>query len=607
MTAPSGAEAPGRRAAPTEAQRSRALGWLTAEFLAERYQGQSADKIAAELGCSSQLVRDRLREFGIPLRPPGALPQGAKRPNAELLRQLYVEEDKTLAEVGALVGYSSSGVAKLLRSYGIPTRPRAGRRLSHDERLSPERLAVMYHDEALSVPEIARRAATTEDRVALRLRSYGIPLRRLRTEPLEMDLLEELYRNQGLAPADIAGRLGCSIAHVKRELHRCGIPPRQRQAPLPPGVVPITKQLLEELYVRRGLTMAEVAAEVGGHPSRVGAALRRFAIAARPSGSRRLPGLEPLTRDLLVDLYVVQRLGSVTIARRLGGHPSRILHALHRFGIPTRVEAGRGVARPPECDAADLRRWYVEERMSMEAIAQKLGVTTNQVRMDIRRNRIRRPVTGTPPTPAPPSDVLEELYVDQGLPTAEIGRRFGSAPRTVRRWLNEAAIPIAPRTTRATRRALPRELLEDLYVGEGLTSREVAEELGVSQRAVLRSLHDYGIPVRFPGPRDRGRPIELLPALYADPEVRRALRRHRIPQRPQPGRVAERFPQPFPLTPHLLSELYDGLGLCAYHIELLTGQPAEQVLDALHSIGIAVRVGALSPWRQRLRAETDEG
>lgn len=47
--------------------------------------------------------------------------------------------------------------------------------------------------------------------------------------------------------------------------------------------------------------------------------------------------------------------------------------------------------------------------------------------------------------------------------------------------------------------------------------------------------------------------------------------------------------------------------LCAYHIELLTGQPAEQVLDAVHDFGIAVRVGALSPWRQRLRAETEEG
>lgn len=586
------------------------LGSLSAEFLAERYQrqGQSADKIAAELGCSSQFVRDRLREFGIPLRPRGAPPPaGAERPSAELLRRLYVEEGKTLAEVGPLVGYSQGGVAKLLRSYGIPTRPRTGRRLSHDEQLSRERLAAMYQDEALSVAEIARRAGTTEDRVALRLRRYGIPLRRARTEALEAGLLEELYRDQGLAVGDIAGRLGCPIAHVKRELRRHGIRPHRRPATLPPGLAPITRELLEELYLRRGLTLAEVAAEVGGSSSRVGAALRRFGIPSRPRGSRRIPGLVPLTPELLVDLYVVQRLGSITIARQLGGHPSRILHALHRFGIPTRVEAGRGVGRPPECDAADLRRWYVEERLSMEAIAGELGVTTHQVRLALRRNRIRRPVTGTPPTPAPPREVLKELYVDQGLPMAEIGRRFGSAPRTVRRWLDEATIPVAPRTTRASRRPLPKELLEDLYNGEGLTSREIAEELDVGQRAVLRSLHDYGIPVRFPGPRDRGRPIELLAALYADPEVGRVLGRHRIPRCPQPGRVAERFPQPFPLTPSLLSELYDGLGLCAYHIELLTGQPAEQVLDALHDFGIAVRVGALSPWRQRLRAETDEG
>ena len=43
------------------------------------------------------------------------------------------------------------------------------------------------------------------------------------------------------------------------------------------------------------------------------------------------------------------------------------------------------------------------------------------------------------------------------------------------------------------------------------------------------------------------------------------------------------------------------LGLSARHIELLTGQPADQVLDALHDAGLPVRPkGSMSPWRQRL-------
>ena len=83
--------------------------------------------------------------------------------------------------------------------------------------------------------EIARRVGTTEDRVALRLRRYGIPLRRARAEPLEAGLLEELYRDQGLAVGDLAGRLGCSIAHVRRELRRHGIQPPRRSATLPPA------------------------------------------------------------------------------------------------------------------------------------------------------------------------------------------------------------------------------------------------------------------------------------------------------------------------------------------------------------------------------------
>jgi hypothetical protein len=46
---------------------------LTAAFLRRRYvdDGLSSDQIGTETGWSSQYVRDRLRDHGIPLRPRG--------------------------------------------------------------------------------------------------------------------------------------------------------------------------------------------------------------------------------------------------------------------------------------------------------------------------------------------------------------------------------------------------------------------------------------------------------------------------------------------------------------------------------------------------------
>lgn len=123
---------------------------------------------------------------------------------------------------------------------------------------------------------------------------------------------------------------------------------------------------------------------------------------------------------------------------------------------------------------------------------------------------------------------------------------------------------------------------------------------------MLRTLHDAGIPVRRGGTRHRRRPpdeTQLLAALYTAPEIIAVLRRHRVPRRPRPGSITTRFPTPVPLTARLLADLYTGTGLSARQIELLTGQPHEQILDALHQAGILVRrpTGS-SPWLTRQRA-----
>ena len=94
--------------------------------------------------------------------------------------------------------------------------------------------------------------------------------------------------------------------------------------------------------------------------------------------------------------------------------------------------------------------------------------------------------------------------------------------------------------------------------------------------------------------------IHLLDELYRDPDVLAVLARHDVPLQPQPGPIAERFPEPVAVEPALLEDLYVTTGLSARHVELLTGQPAEQLLDAMHAAGIAVRpLTSFSPWRRR--------
>jgi hypothetical protein len=135
------------------------------------------------------------------------------------------------------------------------------------------------------------------------------------------------------------------------------------------------------------------------------------------------------------------------------------------------------------------------------------------------------------------------------------------------------------------------DALEQPYVAAGLSAADTGRLLGVSRQIVLRAAHDEGLPVRVGGPEPSHGPaeIELVDALYADQQVRRALSRHGIARRPAGGPIWQRFPVPLPVSPQLAEELYVRCGLGVRHIELLTGQPSQAILRLLRAQGIARR------------------
>jgi hypothetical protein len=82
---------------------------LTARYLRRRYvvNGLTATQIAAETGWSSQYVRDRFRDHGIPLRPRGL---GKPRLGRDQL-QGWVDAGLTVGEIAKRADYSTRGCA----------------------------------------------------------------------------------------------------------------------------------------------------------------------------------------------------------------------------------------------------------------------------------------------------------------------------------------------------------------------------------------------------------------------------------------------------------------------------------------------------------------
>jgi hypothetical protein len=269
-----------------------------------------------------------------------------------------------------------------------------------------------------------------------------------------------------------------------------------------------------------------------------------------------LPGA-PLT-ERAAHLYLCQMLSTHKIAAITGIGRQRITGLLHRAAI--KVEPN-GAGR------------------------RKIRWTAEQERLD---------------------QLMIRLYQADRIPSTQIAELAGISEWAVLSRLRARGVPIRTRgrNNREDRTAVSADDLAALYLEGDLSADEAGAQLGVSRNIVLRSAHDQGLPVRVGGaPPSRGpSEIELLTALYADPQVRQVLRRHSVPVVPETGPIWERFPEPQPLTTALVTDLYEGCGLSTHHIEMLTGRPAPAAASVLRASGVNLRpAGGRSPFMRRWR------
>jgi transposase-like protein len=271
----------------------------------------------------------------------------------------------------------------------------------------------------------------------------------------------------------------------------------------------------------------------------------------------------------------------------------------------------RGPISPPAAELAQQAAALYDDGLSVRRIAAQLSLSPSRTRrllqaagvaMAPRGQGRARPTTRVP-IPAEVVEQLATLYLERRLTRAEVAEHFGVSENRVRLWLRHLGIRTRTRgaANREDRARLATELLEELYVRRGHTADQVAEATGASRREVLDSLRDAGLPVRVPVPDGEQQHV-LLEELYGDATVVAILTAHRIPLVPRPGPLHERFPVPAAVSDLLLKDLYEGCGLSTVQMELVTGQPAATLREALKRVGIPLRrAGGLSPFSRRCR------
>ena len=353
------------------------------------------------------------------------------------------------------------------------------------------------------------------------------------------EVLRRLYVDDGRTEGEIARLLSISQAHLAASLADAGIERRTGRR-----LCPVDARTLAELYSAPGATVASLSR--GFH-------------AASDTVQRWLADAGLLPADPRIDharlrrLYVDRRLTVAEVADTLGIPRARVQRELVLAGVGLRSNHHR----PPRgkraaLTDARLERLYLKQRLSIQAIAERTGVST--------------------------------LYVQKRLREVGLVKRLGSfTPHC----------PIPPDELR--RRAA--ELYET-----GLSMHSVGRELGVSGQTVRRALHEARVPVRRSGPRSHEEPARtLVDDLYADPDVVAALRRNQvaIPSEWAPTGPFECL-APLPLSEELLRELYEEIGLAVVHISLLLGVGNGAARAGLLGAGSLARRSRIpAPWTLR--------
>ena len=151
--------------------------WLDYDWLYEKYivQRMRTEDIAALYGCKPTTIEKAASNHNLH-REPLKKVRKDKKPyeNPDVLRKLYIDEQKTLTEIGEIFGCSGDTIRVHLKKNSIPVRPYFQPRPLKDVDLNE-----LYINQRMSSTEIANLYNVSHRAVLSELKRQGVPARSL--------------------------------------------------------------------------------------------------------------------------------------------------------------------------------------------------------------------------------------------------------------------------------------------------------------------------------------------------------------------------------------------------------------------------------------------
>ena len=195
----------------------------------------------------------------------------------QTLRRLYVQERRTLRQIGDELGCTSQTVRTWLDEHGVE---------SPDPPWQDEATLRRLRSEGLSQAEIGERLGCSGATIGNWLETFGMDTGHPVTEqPWHSEsVLRELYAEREMTIQEVANELGCHWLTVRDWLDTHGIPTRSRNPEAPAEL--LDSGALRALYNEEELSTYEIADRLDCAASTVHDYLREHGIETRPVGSQ---------------------------------------------------------------------------------------------------------------------------------------------------------------------------------------------------------------------------------------------------------------------------------------------------------------------------------
>ncbi|MFH1424667.1 MAG: hypothetical protein ABIG20_03220 [archaeon] len=247
--------------------------------------------IAKKYGVSRSVIGRLLKKYKVSIRSASEanLKSNAHMPTQEELQDWYLVQGLSVLKIGKLCNIDPSTIADYLKKYGITARKGIETRLFKSYVPSKKELEQWYLDEHQSTIKIAKICRVTKGSVARWLKKYGIPIRKGGSRNLKKD-----------------------------------------------AKFPI-KQELQDLYVKKGFSICQIANMYNISDVSISNLLKRYRVESRTSSETRLFNSYKPTRTELIGWYLNDKLSSYEIALSCGVASTSVIRWLKEYNIPIRA------------------------------------------------------------------------------------------------------------------------------------------------------------------------------------------------------------------------------------------------------------------------------